>query len=395
MIGLLYFAQGIPLGFIFQAFPAMLRDAKAPLELIAWVPALGLPWAFKFLWAPLVDSRWSVRIGRRRTWLLSMQCLMVLAMAGLAVAPIGPDAALLPMSLLLLASLVSATQDIATDGLAAEKLRGGALVGVNALSVGGMMAGVMLGGAGTLLVVDGLGYTATVSVLVAVLGVCAVPVLVRREGPAVYEESAAKASLLRGIKRPHFFAVLAVAGLYASAHITETSLTKLFLVDAGWSLDKIGVVATVGSLAMILPGCGGGSWLLMKIGTWRTAMIGLVICATALLIMLAFAFGYATPTLPTVAVASALGGIGLALAAVAVFTIAMRFSSSGNQTGTDVTLFKSANVVGEIGAASVATMIAAKAGYGSGFVFGLGMFFLAFLLVMFARRRTRGLHLEP
>lgn len=43
VIAVLYFAQGIPLGFTFFAFPAMLRTQGAPLELIAWVPMLGLP----------------------------------------------------------------------------------------------------------------------------------------------------------------------------------------------------------------------------------------------------------------------------------------------------------------------------------------------------------------
>ncbi|MEM8573197.1 MAG: MFS transporter [Pseudomonadota bacterium] len=395
LTGSLYFAQGIPLGLIFQAFPALLREAGVALEIIAWVPALGLPWAFKFLWAPWVDTCWSEYLGRRRTWLLSMQCLMILAVVGLVMTPIGPDAAWLPMALLFIASLVSATQDIATDGLAAERLRGSALVGVNALSVGGMMAGVMVGGAGTLLLVDSLGYSATISLLVVALSACAIPVLIWREGPLAREKMSANASLLRGIGRPCFFPVLAVAGLYASVHTTEVTLTKLFLVDAGWRLDRIGLIAVIGGLAMIIPGCGGASWLLMKTGTWRSAMAGLSLCVLAVSIMMLFAFGLAIPSLLTVAVATVLGSVGLALVAVAIFTIAMRFSSGGSQTGTDVTLFKSANVVSEIVVASAVTMVAAKAGYGLGFGLGLGLFAIAITSVLVARHRTSNLDLEP
>ncbi|MEG6510260.1 MFS transporter [Methyloligella sp. 2.7D] len=393
LIGALYFAQGVPLGFIFQAFPAMLRSQDAPLELIAWVPALGLPWAFKFLWAPWIDTRWLPALGRRRTWLISMQILMMLAMGTVALAPLGGATMGAAMAALLAASFVSATQDIATDGLAAERLTGKALIGANALSVGGMMAGVLTGGAGTLLVVEHLGFTPTIAGLVAILALCAIPVLIWREDAPGKEVTSAGASLLRSVKRPHFLPIFAVAGLYAAAHITETSLAKLFLVDQGWSLGEVGLVATIGSLAMIAIGCGAGSWALLRGNIWRCIQTGLAVGTLALLIWIGFVLGYATPSLLTAGIAAALGGAGLGLAAVAVFTIAMRFSARGNQTGTDVTLFKSINVIGEIGAASAATMVAAKAGYGAGFAFGIALAVLAIALASLARRQTRTLDL--
>ena len=68
---LLYLVQGIPIGLAFQAYPVLLRQGGAPLELIALVPLASLPWAFKFFWSPLVENRWSAAMGvcmRRPSW---------------------------------------------------------------------------------------------------------------------------------------------------------------------------------------------------------------------------------------------------------------------------------------------------------------------------------------
>ncbi|MDI9682326.1 MFS transporter, partial [Burkholderia cenocepacia] len=51
---------------------------------LAFLPLVGLPWVVKFLWAPVVDNRWSPRIGRRRSWMLPMQTIVVLCLVSLA-----------------------------------------------------------------------------------------------------------------------------------------------------------------------------------------------------------------------------------------------------------------------------------------------------------------------
>ena len=60
----LYFAQGVPYGFFTQALPVLLREQKLSLPLIGLAHLLSLPWALKFLWAPLVDGvRASARLA--------------------------------------------------------------------------------------------------------------------------------------------------------------------------------------------------------------------------------------------------------------------------------------------------------------------------------------------
>ena len=65
LLSCLYFSQGLPLGFLSQALPALLRSYDVSLEKIGLVSLVAVPWALKFLWAPLVDHYGSERFGRR------------------------------------------------------------------------------------------------------------------------------------------------------------------------------------------------------------------------------------------------------------------------------------------------------------------------------------------
>jgi len=122
----LYFAQGLPSGFITQALPTILRDNGVSLEMIGWSGLLLAPWALKFLWAPVVDKYFSPRLGRARSWILPLQVLsaaIVMAVGLFDPAKLSEPLTLWSLySLLLFLSLVGATHDVAADGLATRSL---------------------------------------------------------------------------------------------------------------------------------------------------------------------------------------------------------------------------------------------------------------------------------
>ena len=80
----LYLAQGLPVGFVTQALPVILREQNASLVLIGWSGVLLMPWGLKFLWAPLQDRYYWPRIGLGRSWILPMQMISLVCMVGLA-----------------------------------------------------------------------------------------------------------------------------------------------------------------------------------------------------------------------------------------------------------------------------------------------------------------------
>jgi MFS transporter, PAT family, beta-lactamase induction signal transducer AmpG len=78
VITLLGFASGLPLALTGQAMQAWLSLDGLDLKTIGFLSLVGLPYTFKFLWAPLMDRFDLPLLGRRRGWLVLTQ----LALAG-------------------------------------------------------------------------------------------------------------------------------------------------------------------------------------------------------------------------------------------------------------------------------------------------------------------------
>jgi PAT family beta-lactamase induction signal transducer AmpG len=82
---------------------------------------VGLPYTFKFLWAPLMDRFELPWLGRRRGWLVLTQ--LALAGALLVMASISPTAATRSFALLaVLVAFVSASQDVVVDAYRTDLL---------------------------------------------------------------------------------------------------------------------------------------------------------------------------------------------------------------------------------------------------------------------------------
>ena len=118
----LYWAQGLPVGFMTHALPVILRAEGVSLSQIGGFGLLMLPWSMKVLWAPLVDRKGSLRYGHYRSWILPMQLASILSLILLSFLPIQalnqPIYLLALFVTLLSMNLFGATQDVATDGLA-------------------------------------------------------------------------------------------------------------------------------------------------------------------------------------------------------------------------------------------------------------------------------------
>ncbi|RWS27582.1 acetyl-coenzyme A transporter 1-like protein, partial [Leptotrombidium deliense] len=63
---LLYISQGIPIGLL-ATIPMIFSANKVPYNQQAIFSFAGYPYAIKLLWAPIVDSVYSERFGRRKT----------------------------------------------------------------------------------------------------------------------------------------------------------------------------------------------------------------------------------------------------------------------------------------------------------------------------------------
>jgi PAT family beta-lactamase induction signal transducer AmpG len=145
---LLGFSAGLPLALSGETLRVWLADCGVDLSTIGLLTLAGLPYTIKFLWAPVVDALdvpWlSRRFGRRRSWLLATQLLIVAAIVFLGTRnPLGAPA-LIGLAALLVA-FASATQDVLIDAyrvesLATEEQAAGMASYVAAYRVGGLVS---------------------------------------------------------------------------------------------------------------------------------------------------------------------------------------------------------------------------------------------------------------
>ncbi len=78
---LLGFAAGLPYMLVFSTLSVWLREAGVARETIGFASLIGLAYAFKWVWAPMLDQ-WRLpllgKLGRRRSWLVLAQGLVAI-----------------------------------------------------------------------------------------------------------------------------------------------------------------------------------------------------------------------------------------------------------------------------------------------------------------------------
>lgn len=114
MIWVLGFASGLPLALSGTAMQAWLTVDGIDVATIGFLSLVGLPYTFKFLWAPLMDRFEPPLLGRRRGWLVLTQ--LGLAATLLAMSALSPARDVQGFALLaVLLSFLSASQDVVID----------------------------------------------------------------------------------------------------------------------------------------------------------------------------------------------------------------------------------------------------------------------------------------
>ena len=114
VVTLLGFASGLPLALTGQSMQAWLSAEGLSVAKIGFLSIVGLPYTFKFLWAPLMDRFELPLLGRRRGWIVLTQ--LGLALVLWALASTSPSDALRSFALLATSiAFISASQDVAVD----------------------------------------------------------------------------------------------------------------------------------------------------------------------------------------------------------------------------------------------------------------------------------------
>jgi PAT family beta-lactamase induction signal transducer AmpG len=278
------FASGLPLALSGSTLSVWLTERGIDLGTIGLFSLVGLPYTFKFLWAPLTDALdvplLSRALGRRRGWLVFTQIWLVAAIVLLSLCDPTQSLPLVIFGALLVAT-ASATQDIVIDAFRIESLepseQGAGMAGyVAAYSIG-----MLVSGAGVLVLVAWLeaqgvardavwmwGYIAAAACMV--LGIVATLLATEPDTPPQAVDhnhkpirrlaETATGAFGEFLTRDAAIAVLLFVVLYKFCDAFAGALTAAFVINIGF--DKAtyaAVVKGVGLAAALIGGFAGGS----------------------------------------------------------------------------------------------------------------------------------------
>src|SRR5437867_34975 len=277
VILLLGFSSGLPLALTGGTLQAWMTVEGVDLSTIGVFTLVGLPYVWKFLWAPAMDRFVPPFLGRRRGWLLVTQSALVVGISGMAF--LSPRTDLVAIAwLALFVAFASASQDIVVDAyrtdVASREERGPA----GALGVVGYRLAMLASGALALVLVAGsgwipaLGWRNTYLLMAALMAVGVLAVLWGEEpstAPAAPRtlRDAVIEPVREFFSRPRAGWILVLLVLYKFGDAFAGSLTTAFLLrGAGFSLDDVGYVNKAVGLASTIVGVLFGGALMVRLG---------------------------------------------------------------------------------------------------------------------------------
>lgn len=278
------FASGLPLALSAGTLQAWLTVEGVDLRTLGWLTLLGMPYTYKFAWAPLMD-RYPVGGqlgGRRKGWLAVLLLTMAALLVGLSLQVPSAEGGLARIAVLGVVLVVaSASFDIVFDAWRAEAVPAPQRGLAAAWSVLGYRLAMLTSGALALVLADlYLGFAGTYQVMAGLLALLAGVAAFTPESSEAIE--AKPRSLWAALADPfrEFFSrrgailILVTIALYKLGDAFAGSLSTAFLIrGAGFSPAEVGAVNKGVGLAATLIGALAGGWLLSKIGLMR-ALLG-------------------------------------------------------------------------------------------------------------------------
>ena len=303
----LYWAQGLPVGFMTHALPVILRAQGVSLAHIGGFGLLMLPWSIKIFWATYVDRFTLSRLGHYRSWIIPTQLSSVLILIILSFFPIQaldqPSYLFIFFALLFLMNLTGATQDIATDALAVNLLKNDQQHWGNTFQVIGSRLGFIVGGGAVLWCLDWLDWQKTFLVLAGLVFLNTVPVFFYREPIHAVKNIADQKTPLsfsQAIKKYlNYFTSskelktwLMVLLSFKVADGLAGPLLKPLMVDMGLNFSQIGVFITIFGAVAALIGAGIAGLLLKHFSRVNCFIVFSILKIISLAAYAVIAYGY-------------------------------------------------------------------------------------------------------
>ena len=302
------FSAGLPLLLVLGTLSFWLREAGVDRTTIGYLSWVGLAYAFKWTWAPLVDRLpipLATRLlGRRRSWLLLAQATIIAGLVGMALSD--PKLSLdTVVGFALLVAFGSATQDIALDAYRIESADVQRQAALAASYQTGYRLAMIWAGAGVLWIAaraevaqavvtyQPAAWKTAYLVMAGSMAVGIVTVLLAPEPPAreippsrnaaEWLRSALVEPFAEFIRRYRWQAalILALIAVYRISDVVMGIMANPFYVDMGYTKDEVAAVTKIYGVIMTLVGAFIGGVLALRLGVMRVLMLGAVLSAAS------------------------------------------------------------------------------------------------------------------
>lgn len=320
------FSSGLPLFVLYQLVPGWLRDQGVSLAEIGLFSLIGIPYVWKFIWSPLIDRYSLGRLGRRRSWMLATQVLLLISIATFGM--VNPVESIWSVAYLAAAvAFFSASQDIVLDAYRRELLPDNELGLGNSIHIQAYRLSGLVPGSLAFILADHISWQSVFMVVAAfmVLGILLTIFIKELDTEHNAPKSLQDAIVLpfkdfiqsNGLKSAGF--TLAFLVLYKLGDNMATALQTPFFIDMGFSKTEIGVIAKTASLVAMTVGIIVGGIVMIKLSINRALwLFGFVQIASILGFAALAEIGH-----NNVALAVAMGfeylGVGLGTAAFTAF----------------------------------------------------------------------------
>ncbi|HYA41427.1 MAG TPA: MFS transporter [Syntrophobacteraceae bacterium] len=276
LIGL-SFSSGLPLALTRSTLQAWLVAEKVDLSIVGAFSLVGLPYALKVFWAPLMDRFSPPWLGKRRGWIVSIQVLLAAAILLLGRSSPAAFPALVGFAALVTAFL-SASQDIAIDGYRADVLREKELGAGGATVVVGYRSALLVSGALALILSDHVSWRMVYTLMAAImLGNSFFTLAAPEPETKVVSPKSLKEAVVKPLtgyfKRSGAVEMLLFIMVYKLGCVLAGAMATPFLLNIGFSRSDVGLAYKVFGLLSTVAGAIAGGGIISRIGINRSLWV--------------------------------------------------------------------------------------------------------------------------
>lgn len=271
---LLGFSSGVPLALTGSTLQAWMATEKVDLTVIGLFALVGMPYALKFLWAPLMDRYVPPFLGRRRGWMMVAQLMLVAAIVAMGFSnPV--EHPWWTAALAVAVAFASASQDIVIDAYRTEVLEKEEMGPGAAVYIMGYRIAMLFSGAVALILADHLPWKAVYMIMAAAMALGVLTSLFAPEPslkvkPPKSVTEAVVLPFVEYFKRKGAFEILGFILLYKIDVVIATALMTPFMMELGFTKTDIGAVTKGFGLIATIVGTLTGGALMVRFGMLRS-----------------------------------------------------------------------------------------------------------------------------